>query len=121
MSAFAAQVITLVSHLVAFLQTFGDRAIPIATATLKFLDKAEPFIVKLLPVVAPYVDAIQVALTLLVQHGPEIANDLDAVLKLLGSVGIAVPKLEAIAAAGASGDQAAMTTAMAMTVPSPVA
>src|SRR5690349_4426263 len=112
MSAFAAQVLTLVTHLVAFLQTFGDRAVPVAKATLKFLDIAEPYAVRLVPAAAPYSDAIQLALNLIVEHGAEIVADIGDVMKLLDSVGTVTPKLAAIAAAATPEDVA---TAMAAT------
>lgn len=94
MSAFASNALAFVVHCAAFLATLGDRAIPVATTTLKLLDKADPFVAKFAPSVVPFAEAFQVALTLLVQHGPEIATDLGGVMKLLQSVETdLVPKL----------------------------
>ncbi len=95
MSAFAARVLLLVQHFSAILTTFGDKAVPIATVALKWIDQAE----KLFPSITKYVQPVQVALTMLVQYGPELAADLDkfeAAFKLIGSVESLTPKLDAI-------------------------
>jgi hypothetical protein len=98
MSAAVAQILLLVQHFAAILQTFGDKAVPVATLALKFITTASPFVSGLFPAAVPFLDGAVVALNLIIQHGPEVAADLENVFKLLGSIEGLKPKLEAAAA-----------------------
>jgi hypothetical protein len=98
MSAFASQVLLLIQHFSAILSVVGERAVPVATLALKFLDAADPVLFKIVPSIQPFIEAVQVALTFIVNHGPsDGANAADAI-KLLGSVDSLAPKLTAAAA-----------------------
>jgi hypothetical protein len=98
MSAFASQVLLLIQHFSAILGTLGERAVPVATMALKFLDAADPVLFKVFPSVQPFVEAVQVALTFIVNHGPAAGADAGDALKLIGSVDSLAPKLTAAAA-----------------------
>lgn len=85
--AHLANILALVKHFAAILAQLGDKSAAAAAVTLKVWKATSPLLTQLVPQLAPFSVAIQTALQLVVDHGPEIANDVDHVAGMLGGLG----------------------------------
>lgn len=87
LQAHIANIIALVKHFAGLLSQFGDRASVVAASTLKVWKLTSPILIQVLPQLAPFSVAIQAALQIVADHGPEVANGIDEVVGVLGGLG----------------------------------
>lgn len=82
-SASPKQFLSNVLLLVAKLKSFGPGLLKALSTVLDLERRVAPFISTLVPALAPYLKELETAVALVIQHGPELGDDLDKIGELI--------------------------------------